>query len=208
MLSLLAATALSCALVVLTPGPGVLMVLHLGASGGRRSSFVFVLGHLAGDLLWAALALVALRWVQLVSPVFFTALTAVSALYLIYLGVRVLASAHAPQTAGTLNGRRAILRGAGFGMTNPKSYPVTLAIFTAVLGDRVELLTISTVPLFLAAALLGSLASGTLLSWLSGLEIVRDTYRRAAPTISRVVALVFFGFAAWSLARTFLYGEA
>ncbi|WP_043633193.1 LysE family translocator [Nonomuraea candida] len=199
MLSLLAATVLSCALVVLTPGPGVLMVLHLGAGGGRRSSLGFVLGHLAGDLLWAALALVALRWVQLVSPVFFTALTVASAGYLSYLGGRALASARAPQRAAIPDGRRAVLRGAVFGVTNPKSYPVTLAIFTALLGERIEVLTPATIPLFLAAALLGSLASGVLLSWLSGLGMVRETYRRAAPVISRIVAVVFFGFAAWSL---------
>ncbi|GAA3687004.1 LysE family translocator [Nonomuraea antimicrobica] len=201
MLPLLAATVLSCALVVLTPGPGVLMVLHLGASGGRRSSFGFVLGHLAGDLVWAALALVALRWVRLVSPVFFAVLTVAGALYLIYLGGRALASARAPQAVAPLGGRRAVLRGAAFGVTNPKSYPVTLAIFTAVLGDRVEVLTPATIPLFLAAALLGSLVSGTLLAWLSGLELVRDAYRRAAPVVGRVVAVAFFGFAAWSLTR-------
>ncbi|MFC7586315.1 LysE family translocator [Nonomuraea antimicrobica] len=146
MLPLLAATVLSCALVVLTPGPGVLMVLHLGASGGRRSSFGFVLGHLAGDLVWAALALVALRWVRLVSPVFFAVLTVAGALYLIYLGGRALASARALQAVAPLGGRRAVLRGAAFGVTNPKSYPVTLAIFTAVLGDRVEVLTPATIP--------------------------------------------------------------
>ncbi|MFI6539574.1 LysE family translocator [Nonomuraea sp. NPDC050547] len=199
MLSLLAATVLSCALVVLTPGPGVLMVLHLGASGGRRSSFVFVLGHLAGDLVWSALALVALRWVRLISPVFFAALTMASALYLIYLGVRALAAADTPQRAAAFTGRRAMLQGAAFGMTNPKSYPVTLAVFTAVLGDRIELLTVATIPLFLAAGLLGCLASGALLSWISGLPALRQAYGRAAPAISRLVALVFFGFAAWSL---------
>ncbi|MFI6293996.1 LysE family translocator [Nonomuraea sp. NPDC050790] len=204
MLSLLAATVLSCALVVLTPGPGVLMVLHLGASGGRRSSFVFVLGHLAGDLVWAALALVALRWVQVISPVFFAVLTVASALYLVYLGVRAMVSAGAPRPEPVGTGRRAVLQGAAFGMTNPKSYPVTLAVFTAVLGDRIDLLTVSTLPLFLAAGLLGCLASGTLLAWISGLPALRQAYGRAAPAISRLVALVFFGFAAWSIAHLLL----
>lgn len=71
MLTLLLATALSCALVVLTPGPGVLTVLHIGTGSGRRPAAHFLLGHLAGDLMWALLALIALRWVQLLSPAAF-----------------------------------------------------------------------------------------------------------------------------------------
>jgi threonine/homoserine/homoserine lactone efflux protein len=198
---LLAATALACALVVLTPGPGALMVLHLGASGGRRASLGFVLGHLAGDLVWTLLALVALRWARLVSPAFFAVLTVVSALYLIYLGVRAFACA--PEREAAPVGTRAALRGAVFGITNPKSYPVTLAIFAALLGDRIELLTVSAIPLFLMAALVGSASAGALLAWVSGLHVVRETYRRAAGAISRTVALVFFAFAAWSLVHFF-----
>lgn len=199
MIPLLAATVLSCFLIVLTPGPGVLMILHLGAHGGRRTSSLFVVGHLAGDLTWAALALIALRWVQLLSPVFFTVLTLLSALYLIYLGIRALMAAHTPQADTAPAGPRTVLQGAAFGMTNPKSYPVTFAIFTAVLGDRIELLKVSTIPLFLAASVLGCLTAGMLLAWISGLDVIRRLYNKAAPWISRAVALVFFAFAAWSL---------
>ncbi|GAA0940740.1 LysE family translocator [Nonomuraea longicatena] len=201
MLPLLAATALACALVVLTPGPGALMVLHLGASGGRRSSLGFVLGHMAGDLIWTLLALLALRWARLVSPAFFAVLTVVSALYLIYLGVRAFTGAPTRETAPA--GTRAALRGAVFGITNPKSYPVTLAVFAALLGDRIEVLTAAAIPMFLTAALVGSVSAGALLAWISGLRVVRETYRRAAGTISRTVALVFFAFAAWSLVQFF-----
>ncbi|ROQ65238.1 LysE family transporter [Streptomyces sp. NBC_01260] len=201
MVTLLCATVLSCALVVLTPGPGVLMVLHIGASSGRRPSAFFVVGHLAGDLIWAALALIALRWVQLISPTFFTILTLASALYLAYLGARALVAAQAPQAVIALADSRVVLQGVAFGMTNPKSYPVTFAIFAAVLGDRVELLTVSTIPLFVAASALGCLAAGMLLAWFSGLGAVRRFYNKSAPRLGRGVALVFFAFAAWSLAH-------
>ncbi|MET8981200.1 LysE family transporter [Streptomyces sp. NPDC004539] len=198
MLTLLLATALSCALVVLTPGPGVLTALHIGTGSGRRPAARFLLGHLAGDLLWALLALIALRWVQLLSPVVFTALTAASALYLVYLGVRALMSASAPGTPSAY-ARRPLAHGAVFGLTNPKSYPVTLAVFTSVIAGNIGLLTAATVPLFLLAAALGCVAADAVLVWLVGLRAVRELYTRAAPWITRGVAFLFFGFAAYSL---------
>ncbi|MFF4755534.1 LysE family translocator [Streptomyces sp. NPDC002514] len=199
MLTLLLATALSCALVVLTPGPGVLTVLHIGTGSGRRPAAHFLLGHLAGDLMWALLALIALRWVQLLSPAVFTVLTVASALYLVYLGIRALAAASAPDSGASAYARRPLAHGAVFGLTNPKSYPVTLAIFASVIAGNIDLLTAATVPLFLLASALGCITADALLVWIVGLHTVRKLYARAAPWITRGVAFLFFGFAAYSL---------
>ncbi|MFE5097266.1 LysE family translocator [Streptomyces sp. NPDC056638] len=111
--------------MVLTPGPGVLTVLHIGTGSGRKAAAHFLLGHLTGDLMWALLALIALRWVQLLTPVVFTVLTAASALYMVYLGIRALAAASAPHGATASYARRRLAHGALFGLTNPKSCPVT-----------------------------------------------------------------------------------
>lgn len=185
--------------MVLTPGPGVLTALHIGTGSGRRPAAHFLFGHLAGDAMWALLALLALRWVQLLSPVVFTVLTVASALYLIYLGIRALMAASAPDGGASAYARRPLAHGAVFGLTNPKSYPVTLAIFTSVIAGNIDLLTAATVPLFLLAGTLGCITADALLVWVVGLHIVRSLYARAAPLITRGVAFLFFGFAAYSL---------
>jgi threonine/homoserine/homoserine lactone efflux protein len=199
--ALLLATAASCALVVLTPGPGVLTAVHIGVGSGRRAAALFLSGNLAGDLLWALLALIALRWVQLLSPAVFTVLTVASALYLIYLGVRALASAAGPDGSSASYARRPLAHGAVFGLTNPKSYPVTLAIFTSVIAGRIGVLTPSTIPLFLCAALVGCVVADALLVGFVGLQLVRRVYATAAPWVIRGVAFLFFGFAAYSLVQ-------
>ena len=59
-LSLYIAAAIAGAATTLTPGPAFLAVLGIGASQGRRAGLTFLLGHFAGDIVWATLALVAI----------------------------------------------------------------------------------------------------------------------------------------------------
>ena len=40
----------------LIPGPAFLALLGIGATQGRRAGVGFLAGHLAGDVVWAALA--------------------------------------------------------------------------------------------------------------------------------------------------------
>lgn len=109
-------------------------------------------------------------------------LIAVSALYLVHLGVRALASVSAQGDASSAYVRRPLAHGAVSGLTNPKSYPVTLAIFTSVIAGNIGLLTADAV-----------------LVRLVGLPAVRRLYTRAALWITCGVAFLFFGFAACSL---------
>lgn len=45
---------------VLIPGPAFLALLGIGAGQGRKAGALFMGGHLAGDVLWSTLALVAI----------------------------------------------------------------------------------------------------------------------------------------------------
>ena len=73
-LMLLFSIAVAVFIVVITPGPAVLAVLSIGAAQGRWAAAQFLFGHIAGDLLWSVLALVALVGANLVSPWLFHAL--------------------------------------------------------------------------------------------------------------------------------------
>jgi threonine/homoserine/homoserine lactone efflux protein len=192
--SLLLRAALACAVVVLTPGPAVLAVLNLAASRGRRAGASFVFGHLLGDMLWTILALVALVWVNVLSPVVFTVLGLFCGGYLAYLGIRALLS-KASNSQDIFNVKRPALLGLTFGLSNPKSYPVTLSLFTALLGSRLNDLTLAHLPLFLLVCFAGFLIADFILIWLIGLGIVRTVYKKYALLITRVTGLVFLYFA-------------
>jgi threonine/homoserine/homoserine lactone efflux protein len=191
---LLFRAALACAVVVLTPGPAVLAVLNLAAVRGRRAGAGFIFGHLAGDLLWTVLALVALVWVNVLSPIVFTLLGLFCGAYLAYLGIKALFS-KASNSKDIFNVKRPALLGLTFGLSNPKSYPVTLSLFTALLGSRLNDLTLLHLPLFLVVCFAGFLVADLILIWLIGLDVVSSVYTRYALWITRSTGVLFLYFA-------------
>ena len=62
--TLLLPAFLAAAAYTLTPGPAFLALLGIGAVQGRRAGVGFLVGHLAGDVTWASLALVAIIGAQ------------------------------------------------------------------------------------------------------------------------------------------------
>src|SRR4051812_38710893 len=133
--SILMAAALAGAIVVLTPGPAVLALLGIGAAQGRRAGAGFLIGHLVGDTLWASLALVALIGAKVIAPVVFEVLALICGGYLLYLGIRAVLVSRDALGQVTNSVQRPLHRGLMFGVTNPKSYPVTLSVFTALLAQ-------------------------------------------------------------------------
>jgi threonine/homoserine/homoserine lactone efflux protein len=73
-----------------TPGPGVLAVLSIGAARGRLAAAKFLGGHCAGDIVWYTLASASIIGVSSIGERVFQILGLVSGCYLIYLGVQAL----------------------------------------------------------------------------------------------------------------------
>ena len=195
---LLAASAAAGAAYTLTPGPGFLALLGIGAAQGRRAGAGFILGHFAGDVLWSTLALLAIIGARTVGSTVFDSLGLVCGAYLGWLGVRTLRARPAGD-GGAAAVRRPLLRGLAFGLTNPKSYPVALATFTALLGAGAASLAWSALPPLLGAACVGFLAADVLLVALAGAARVRRAYRRHEVMVLRLSGLVFLAFAAAAL---------
>jgi threonine/homoserine/homoserine lactone efflux protein len=196
--SLLLAAAAAGAAYTLTPGPGFLALLGIGAAQGRRAGAGFVLGHFAGDILWSALALLAIVGAREIGGTLFHVLGLVCGCYLGWLGVRALRARPTAEGGAAAVGRP-VLRGLAFGLTNPKAYPVALATFTALLGTDAAALAWSALPALLAAACAGFLAADVLLVALAGAAGVRLVYRRHERAILRASGFVFLGFAAAAL---------
>lgn len=198
-LPLLLAAFAAGAAYTLTPGPGFLALLGIGAAQGRRAGAGFILGHFVGDILWASLALLAIVGAREVGSTWFDLLGLVCGVYLAWLGIRALRNRRTQAGEGAAMVRRPLLRGLAFGLTNPKAYPVALATFTALLGADAASLAWSALPKLLAAACVGFLAADVLLVALAGSAGVRKLYRRHELPILRASGVVFLFFAAAAL---------
>jgi threonine/homoserine/homoserine lactone efflux protein len=193
--SILLAAGLAGFVYGITPGPGVLAVLGIGADKGRRAGAAFLAGHLAGDVVWSTLALVAIVGVTSVGSVVFDSLGLVSGLYLFWLGLRAVRVRRTGDGGIDAPVRRPLVHGLMFGLTNPKAYPVAVATLTALLSAKAELLSWAMLPALVAACCLGGLVAYAILVAFVGADAVRRTYRRHDVLITRLSGVMFMGFA-------------
>ena len=193
-LELLLTASLASAIVVITPGPAVVAALNLGAAKGRRAGAGFIVGHLAGDIVWASLALTALVGVNLLPALFFKSLGLLCGSYLAYLGLRALMTQKKDE-ARALSNHPPLVFGLIFGLSNPKSYPVTLSLFAALLGSQLVNLDLRSAPLFLVFCLLGFVLADLVLIYLIGLKAISRFYKRYQLWLTRATGLLFLYFA-------------
>ena len=192
--SILLSAFLAGAIYTLIPGPAFLALLGIGASRGRRAGAGFLAGHFAGDILWSSLALIAIIGAHAIGRGVFDVLGLVCGLYLCWLGATALSAKR--DAAGQLAAvpKRPLLRGLTFGLTNPKGYPVAIAMFTALLSSAADRLTWSAFPALLAAACVGFILADIVLVFFVGAGWVRRLYRRYDVWVARASGLIFLGF--------------
>ena len=192
------ATAAAAFLYSISPGPAFLALFTLAASRGRAAGAWFLGGHLVGDVSWSALAFAAIVGVSRIGPALFELLGAGCGLYLVYLGFKAVTTRKgaAPQTVGAY---RPLLAGMAFGLTNPKAYPVAVAMFTAIAAPFAGELTFADAPRLMLAAFAGFLVADMVLIFAAGLPAVRRLFLRHGVAVTRVVGLLFIAFGAKSL---------
>lgn len=192
--TLLLPALLAAAAYTLTPGPAFLALLGIGAVQGRRAGIGFLAGHLAGDVVWATLALVAIIGAQSLGTAVFDLLGLACGGYLCWLGWRAATARRDSDPLANLGATRPLLRGLTFGLMNPKGYPVAVATFTSLLAGRSQDLSWESMPLLLLAAFAGFILADVILAWLIGAGIVRRFYRRHQLWVTRASGLLFIGF--------------
>src|SRR3546814_5522372 len=154
-LTLYLAAALAGAAYTLTPGPAFLALLGIGAGQGRRAGVKFLAGHFAGDIVWGALALVAIIGSASLGTFVFDLLGLACGLYLLLLGWRAVTVKRRADGNLSTEVAQPLRRGLAFGLTNPKSYAVAIAMFTALLASQSAELGWSNLPPLLGAACAG-----------------------------------------------------
>ncbi len=196
---ILAATLIAAFLYVVSPGPAFLALFTLAASRGRVAGAKFVCGHLVGDVTWGALAVAAIVGANRIGPALFEALGFGCGLYLIYLGARaILTRKDAPPRA--IGATRPLATGMAFGLTNPKAYPVALAMFSAIVTPYIGALRAIDAPQMFASAFLGFLLADATLVFAAGLPAVRRFFLTHGVAVTRFVGLIFILFGARSIA--------
>ncbi len=195
---ILAASAGAAYLYVVSPGPAFLALFTLSASKGRMSGAYFICGHLVGDITWGALAVAAIIGANQLGATLFEALGFGCGVYLVYLGFRAVTTRRdaPPRTIGA---SRPLATGLAFGLTNPKAYPVALAMFSAIVAPYVDKLSMADAPQLLAAAFVGFLAADATLIFAAGLPAVRRFFLAHGVIVTRVVGVMFIAFGAKSI---------
>ncbi|MBS0534387.1 MAG: LysE family translocator [Proteobacteria bacterium] len=196
--SLFFATMFAGFLYSVIPGPAVLLVFSLAAQHGRGMGAKFLIGHMAGDVTWSALAFASIVGVSQTGPLLFDILGAGCGLYLIYLGINAM-RAKSVGEAPVLRGHRPYRAGFLFGLTNPKAYPVAVAVFTALIARYTLELTWSSVPLMGLSAWIGIVLGYVCTLFWAGLPIVRRFFLTHGVIVTRVIGATFVLFGMKSL---------
>lgn len=146
------AFVLAATVILIIPGPTILLVISQAISHGRKAVIPIVAGVTLGDFTAMTLSLLGLGAVLAASSVLFSALKWIGAVYLIYLGIKLWRSNPEQRNISFSNSRtsnRSLFRGTFFVTAlNPKSIAFFVAFLPQFVSSRSE-----TFPQFL---LLGS----------------------------------------------------
>jgi RhtB (resistance to homoserine/threonine) family protein len=125
-------------LVMITPGPDMVLVLRNTLVSGRRSGLHTSLGILAGNLVHITYCVLGIDWLISQSIVAYSTLKYAGAAYLIYLGIMSWRSgADTPATSLIFNQRprrSSFLQGFLNNLLNPKGALFYLGVFTNVIS--------------------------------------------------------------------------
>ncbi|MBO6886033.1 MAG: LysE family transporter, partial [Marivita sp.] len=125
------------------PGPTVLLVLSYALSQGKRVAIASASGVALGDFIAMSLSLAGLGALVLASATLFTVLKWVGAIYLVWLGIKLLRSAPSaalPITAQTVEARSVFAHAALVTALNPKSIAFFIAFVPQFITPSAPLL--------------------------------------------------------------------
>ncbi len=110
--------------LILTPGQDMIYVIGRTLAQGRVAGLASAIGVILGILVHTALAAIGVGAILHASETLFTALKLIGAAYLVYLGVRMMATREVPIDARAGSSRASalslVLQGALSNVTNPK----------------------------------------------------------------------------------------
>ncbi len=191
-------------LVMVSPGPDMVLVLRNTFSGGRLAGLQTSLGILAGNLVHITYCVLGIGWLISQSILAFTALKYAGAAYLIYLGIMSYRAGATTLNSSSIEGRRRnrtwFVQGFVNNILNPKGTLFFLGVFTVVITPE----TSAGATLVLVIVMI-SVAASFWLFFVYTLDrpIIREFIERSQRVVNRVfgVLLVFLGVRVASMER-------
>lgn len=119
-------------LLMLTPGPAILMIINTGINNGFRRSIQFVIGIIFGANIVALSVILGLASLILNYPILRLILLIFSSAYLIYLALKILRQSFI-NSANFPNKKLNFGNGIIIQLLNPKNYLVQIALFSGFL---------------------------------------------------------------------------
>lgn len=188
----------------LSPGPDFLLVVKNSLNHGLRAGLITVAGISTGIVVHATAAATGLAVLLSVSPRFFRALLVAGALYLGWLGIKLLLSLRRRSTADTseADGRPVLTDAAAFreGLLTNLLNPKVVVFFSSILTQFIR----PDAPprdrlIFPAIIIVEGALVWCLLAYLLQKPLVRRQFRRWERPLNVLFAALLLGVAAWTL---------
>jgi threonine/homoserine/homoserine lactone efflux protein len=184
--------------LLLIPGPTVLLVLSYALSQGRRVAVASATGVALGDFIAMSLSLAGLGALVMASAALFTALKWIGAVYLVWLGIKLIRSAPSsglPRTPEMSEARGVFAHAALVTALNPKSIAFFIAFVpqfispVAPLGPQFAILIATFVTLGAVNALVYALAADRLRNVIARPSVITWLTRAGGTTLIAMGAL-------------------
>ena len=190
--------------IIIAPGPNSLYVLRTGVVRGIGPGYKAALGVFVGDAILIFCAYLGIASLIRTTPLLFTLVRYLGALYLLYLGVKILHANFVARKAGQASvmdpGERYFTKALTLSLTNPKAIFFFLSVFPQFIEPgqaywpQFLLLVLSYSALVVLIHCAYALGAQGARRWLAS--------ERGGRLVNRAAALTFMGFgAALALAR-------
>ena len=192
-------------LIVLMPGPDLMLVTRSVLTGGRPAGVLTALGIATGSAAWALAGAAGLATLLDASPELLVIIRWLGAGYLAWIGVRVLLMRAEPRVSPAGGDRR---------MQGSSTAPFRMGLISNLLHPGQVIFYTSLLPQFigpvddarLQVLQLGAVFTMIVLSWFVTYALLSSTLRppfweRVSPALSRITGIVLIGFAVRTAAR-------
>jgi len=191
-------------LVMVTPGPDMVLVLRNTFVSGRRAGLQTSMGILSGNLVHITYCVLGIGLLISQSIIAFSALKYAAAAYLIYLGIMSFRSGATTLDANDIEGRRPnrkwFVQGFVNNLLNPKGTLFYLGVFTMVITPETSA---SAMLLLIVSMMLVSASFWLVFVYTLDRPTIREFIERSQQTVNRIFGglMVLLGMRLASMSR-------
>jgi threonine efflux protein len=186
---------------IFTPGPVFLSIFALVSEQGRVKGYQLISGSMIGTSLWLCFTIISFIEADRLPPALFLALAILASSYLFWLGFRMFFRVFSRSDVRVF--KKPFVDGLLLGCLNPKSYPVMLSVFSALILQRGHDLTWNDFPAFFLTALSSFIIAEIILVAIAGIKPLSKMFVNHISQVSCVFGIIYIVFGISLLTNTF-----